>query len=82
MSYHRTKQIQTFRAQAIDGKEFVIHVFQDIIEIRTNDGIEEVEGLKSMKTSDGRSVNFIEPGSYEIVGFPNIPISSKDPDAP
>lgn len=82
MSSKSTEHIQTFTARDSSGSTYVIHVYQYVIEIRTLTGTERIRDLKTMRTSDGESVNHESKGRYEIVGHPMIPIFSDDPDAP
>ncbi len=43
---------------------------------------EQLENGKEYETSGGRKVNLISKGHYEIVGLPNIPLTSNDVNAP
>jgi hypothetical protein len=45
-------------------------------------GGQEVAGMMSLKTDDGRTVKRVVKGKYEIVGDPTIRIASDDPRAP
>jgi len=81
MDRKTTKRIGSFIAESGDGQEFTILVFQDFHEVRTRGGTTELEGHKTLKTTDGEHVNRIDKGHYEIVGIASIPLTSSDPKA-
>ncbi len=66
-----------------DGNEYTLICkprIHHIIPTRT-----EISGKRgAFWTSDGRPVNRIDKGFYEILepGRPNVPVTSDDPDAP
>jgi hypothetical protein len=81
MSQKNTKHTGTFRAKATDGREYTIDEFTEYLSGHSSSGAYNIEGLKFYKCDDGRYVNKIEKGKYEIVDIPNIPITSDDPRA-
>jgi hypothetical protein len=70
MSRKELRHTDTFRAKSEDGQVYTVHQYQTFIEA----GDEWLPGLKSLKLSDGRAVNFIEEGTYDIVWTPMIRI--------
>jgi hypothetical protein len=81
MGRKTTKRIGSFTAESADGQQYKIHVFQDFHDVRTRGGTSQLEGHKTLKTTDGEHVNRIDKGHYEIVGISNIPLTSNDPKA-
>ena len=85
MPLKRIEHTGTFSAVANDGKEYTVYELTEILGVsggmRGRDT--EVEGFKSLKTSNGEHVNRLEKGKYEIVSaFGNIPLTSDAPKAP
>ena len=60
-----------FRARADDGRDVVIHEFTEFTEVVSSMGAQQVEGLKSLKLSDGTPVNVRGDGVYKV--FPHGP---------
>jgi hypothetical protein len=64
----RTKKTREFVAQAEDGTTVTIEEFTDFVHAGgMGDPNAEVEGLKSLVTTDGMHVNVLGEGEYEIV---------------
>jgi len=58
----------SFKARDEVGELFLVHQYVDIIFSGTLSDPNAVEfGLKSLETSDGKAVNFVSKGKYEIV---------------
>ena len=75
----------SFQATDNNGNEYTIHMFRDRIDTTTmRSGVRTLApaALGELKTEDGRHVNRIDKGSYEIVDFSMIPLTSDDPKAP
>ena len=71
-----------FVAAGDDGKNYVINMYVDVIKAGTHDDLNgEIEGLKSLLTSDGLQVNYISKGEYKIA-VTGIHLHSQSPDAP
>lgn len=80
-----SKLFGSFVARDNDGNEYTIGIYRDMIDTTTMHGprgMESPSSLATLKTEDGRCVNRISQGSYEIVGRPMIPLTSTDPVAP
>lgn len=75
-----TKFMFSFVAKDADGKEVELSVYTDFIQIPTRGGVHETPGMKSIKTAEGRSVNRLDKGKYQIVGGQTL--TSDDPKAP
>ena len=81
MPQKRTARTGTFRAVDKDGKKYTIHEFTNIIDVATRENPGgEAEGTKFLRTSDGKHVNRMEKGKYEMV-FPPTSLTSDDPNA-
>lgn len=75
-----TRHQSSFTAEGSDGRIYTVDVFVDILDASSHGNpFAEVEGLKSLRTRNGRTVNYIEKGKYEIVGGPTL--TSDDPNA-
>lgn len=80
-----TRQEGSFVATDCGGNEYTVIMYRDVIDTTTQHShvpTQAPAALGELRTSDGRDVNRIEKGSYEIVGHPMIPITSDDPNAP
>lgn len=77
-----TRLVQSFKAKDQDGNFVALNVFQEFITVHTNGGPSTTEGLKTIKTANGGSVNRREKGVYVTVGFPALTLTSDEPDAP
>lgn len=82
MSRKWEEQTGSFEAQGGDGRQYTLYVFTTFHEAWNGSGYDRVAGLKSIRLGDGRSVNRVDKGRYEIVGRPMIPLTSDDPAAP
>lgn len=81
MSEHYTKEVQRFKAQGADGKQIELVLSVDMVVDRTRAGTSKSAGMKTIKTTDGRSVNRKAQGRYELVATGQI-LTSDDPNAP
>jgi hypothetical protein len=74
----------TFAAFDKDGREYTIVEYAEFFDSGTLDGPsgETATGRKFFQTANGKHVNQLGKGKYEIVGLPSIPITSDDPNAP
>ena len=79
------KIVRTFTAAERDGTVHTIH------ELQGGHGVAATftgprkgpDALHDLKTADGRWVNYVAKGVYDIVAIPTmIRVTSKDPDAP
>jgi hypothetical protein len=69
----------SFKAIDDQGKEYKIVEYTDFIDAATlADNPPPVQGQRALKTSDGRSVNQVAEGVYEIVGHPMIRLKAID----
>lgn len=81
MTVIRTRRTGTFRAIDDAGKEYVIHIMTEFIDTSTLSGNSETEGVKNFVLDDGRNVNRVEQGRYEVVQTGQI-LTSDAPNAP
>lgn len=82
MGVLRQELDRKFDATDVDGNIYRVYVYVNIVGFSDLSGRRaERRGLMELKTGDGRHVNAIEKGRYEIVGHPMIPITSDDPNA-
>lgn len=76
-----TQLTGTFEASGSDGKEYTLLVWTDLVPAGTmTDPDAVIEGLKTLRTSDGHSVNRLEKGKYQIVQT-GISLHSSSPEA-
>jgi hypothetical protein len=79
----RVELVREFSAHTSTGTAYVIRHFRDILDVGTHDDPSaELPGLESLRTRDGRAVNRLEKGKYEIVGYLSEVVTSTDPMAP
>lgn len=77
------KRTASFVATFNDGQEIRIIEWTEITTIKSRSETQHREGLKKLKTEDGRSVNRISKGVYDIVDVMGlIRVTSDDPNAP
>jgi hypothetical protein len=74
------RQTGKFKAAGSAGRTYTINVFTDFINADSSEGPVEVEGMKSLKTSDGQPVNRIGKGRYALLS--GVRLVSDDPSAP
>ena len=80
-----TRREGSFVARDADGNEYTIIMYRGMIDtthMHSRVRTEVPARLGELRTSDGRHVNRIAKGSYEIVDRPMVPITSDDPNAP
>lgn len=80
-----TRQEGAFVAKDAAGNEYTVVVYRDTIDTTTMHSRTRIRvpaERAELRTTDGRDVNYIDKGSYEIVDRPVIPITSDDPNAP
>ena len=69
-------------AEGNDGRPYTVGVWTNFTSSRhLDDPKAEVAGFRSLCTSDGRYLNYIEKGQYQIV-VTGVVLHSDDPDAP
>ena len=81
----RTNQVGSFIARDDDGREYTIHILTYTVSVgNKSDSNAEREGMtSSLRTSDGRAVNRLEKGRYELLHpVRNVRLTSDDPNAP
>jgi hypothetical protein len=81
----RVKRIEVVSFIVVDeqGRTAQLYCRKPIIDIGTHDDPHaEGQGLGEITTTDGRAVNRLARGQYEIVGYPNVTVTSHDPKAP
>jgi hypothetical protein len=66
------KRVGAFRATDPDGNVVIVEVWQDFHKT--------VRGNKTLRTKDGRHVNQLDYGKYQIQDGPEL--TSDDPNAP
>jgi len=72
----------SFIAVGEDGSERKLHIFTQIIDAGTLDNPDaELEGLKELRTDDGKAVNRLEKGKYQVV-VTGETLRSDSPNAP
>ncbi len=81
MSSKQRIHVRSFLAVNASGRQFEIHQFQDMILTQTRGGTLRTPGVSDLQLDDGRFVNQISKGNYEIAES-GEQLSSDDPDAP
>ena len=79
------KIVRTFTASERDGTRHTIHELRDEHDVGTmfTGPRKSHDALHDLKTDDGRWVNYVAKGVYDIVSSPiMIRITSDDPNAP
>jgi hypothetical protein len=72
----------SFNAIDDDGETHALHVYGSMIDVSDFDNPNaEIEGLKQIQTDDGKHVNRLEQGRYQIVATGQT-LRSTDPNAP
>jgi len=78
-----TERTRTFEAKDDLGRSYLICEFTDFCDTTTmNEGPSYIPGLRRLQASDGQPINYISKGHYQLVGVPNIDLTSNDPNAP
>jgi hypothetical protein len=75
----RTDHVRRFQAQSPDGQLFDIDQFQSFVVGDGDSATTEARGIKSLRTSDGKPVQYLKPKKYRIRG---LELTSNDPNAP
>lgn len=71
-----------FTAYGDDGQDYTIYIYTNFIDAGTlSNPRDEMEGLKELRTSDGKAVNWLSKGEYKIV-VTDVILRSSDPNAP
>lgn len=79
----RIESVGEFTVRATDAKQYRVRHTREILDVGTQDNPNaELPGMNHLRTTDGRAVNKTGDRTYEIVGHPNIPVTSNDPNAP
>jgi hypothetical protein len=82
MAVKYRKQTGSFRAKDTQGNEHTIFIYTDFIDASGLDGSAVIPGMKCLKLRDGRSVNRIDHGKYQVIGgMLPIDLTSDDPAA-
>ena len=72
----------TFMVDGNDGRSYTIYIYTDFINAGTlDDPRAEIEGLKELRTSDGKAVNRLSKGEYQVVQT-GVILRSSESDAP
>jgi hypothetical protein len=79
----RIEAVGVFFARDQDGRRYRLHRWRQVLDTGTQDNFgAERPGPEEIRTVDGRAVNYLGKGRYEIVGHPMVPLTSDDPEAP
>ena len=81
MSSKTLEHTGSFDAVSADGETYTLEIWTTIIRGNTSDGPYRTEGLKELRTSDGRHVNRIAKGEYEVIGIESVRLTSSSPNA-
>jgi hypothetical protein len=76
--------LKKFTAKTPGGREYIIVVLGEMVDVTDLSDTKrryEPSPLVELRTSDGRAVRRVEKGVYDIVGNPDIRVTSDDPDA-
>jgi len=73
---------ESYSAVGIDGRSYTVRVCHNFTSSGPlNDPVPEAADFRTLCTSDGRYLNYIEKGQYQIV-VTGVVLHSDDPDAP
>ena len=77
----RVEHRRSFKAIAEDGTRHIIEVYVTVLDAGTLENPHgTVDGLKTLRTRNGQSVNRLDKGRYQIVSTREI-LTSDDPEA-
>jgi hypothetical protein len=85
MAIKRIEHRASFTARSDDGTEYYMHYFVQIIDAgNSSDPNAEIDGLGTLRTGTGESVNFIGKKRYLILtnAGETVQVTSTDPMAP
>ena len=72
----------SYSAGGNDGRSYTVEVWTNFTSAgHLQDPTPEVAGFRTLCTSDGQNLNYIEKGRYQIVAT-GVVLQSDDPDAP
>ena len=73
---------ESYSAVGIDGRSYTVRVWHNFTSSGPlDDPVPEAADFRTLCTSDGRNLNYIEKGQYQIV-VTGVVLHSDDPDAP
>ncbi len=81
MAHKRVLPRGSFKAKSDDGKEVEIFIFQTMSDESVNYGDDTTASALSLQTRDGKEVNRIDKGVYQIVDT-GLVVRSSAPVAP
>jgi len=69
----RMVEVERFHAKTDNGKDYIIVHYQEYISVASHDDPHgEIKGLKRLVTSEGDTVNYINPTTFKIVSTDEI----------
>ncbi len=72
----------SYAAEGNDGRSYTVEAWANFTSSgRPDDPTPEVAGFRTLCTSDGRNLSYIQKGRYQIVAT-GVLLQSDDPDAP
>lgn len=76
-----TRHDGSFIAADVDGNEYLIDVYIEIVGAGSFENPNAtIEGMRTLKTRDGDSVNYLDKGKYQLVQT-GVILESSDPGA-
>ncbi len=76
------RYIGSFAAVDNGGNSYTIHEYMKVTHGRGSSGSHSSPNAHDLRTDDGRHVNRVSKGVYEIMGFETIRVTSDDSAAP
>lgn len=79
---NKVRKTGSFRAKAANGQQVTIEKLTTFIVQDHSEGTVEIEGITDLRTTDGRTVNRVAKGHYQVLDPFPIDVKSDDPAAP
>ena len=76
------RYVGSFGAVDSGGNKYTIHEYVKVARGRSSGKMYAAPEDKHLQTDDGRHINRVEKGVYEIMGWQPIRVTSNDPAAP
>lgn len=59
--------IAKYATESDTGERFIVHEYQEFLEVRTKTGIDHIPGMKKLQLADGTAVTPIDEDTFKVV---------------